>query len=297
MVHVQNLLIHRPLALLLRVLRRSSKLPIVAYCCQLPSLSLSHWLQVFRKDPREAFSTKLGMLAPVFTTTWTIDNVDVTIASSAFIRDHISSPKQRRNIEVIYPFLRPDSFREKLAAPCGRSGPPKILYLGSHKVLRGEEDFLRMLAILRTSFPDIEGVAITTYPIPKRVHRQVESLGIGKSVKFLSRGMELDVGSLMADSDLYVFTGMPPIGSIDPPLSIIESLILGTPVASYDAGGIREVLDADNLVKYGDRNALSELATKLLEKKGARRQRPDLLESFSSETAARRFEAIYHKVV
>ncbi len=296
LVHVQNLLIHRPLALLLRVLHRSSKLPIVAYCCQLPSLSLSHWVHVFRKDPKEAFSTKLGMLAPAFTTRWTIDNVDVTIASSAFIRDHISSPKHRRNVEVIHPFLRPDSLREKLAAPSARSGPPRLLYLGSHKVLRGEEDFLTTLAILRAKFPDIEGVAITTHPIPKRVQRQVESLGIEKSVKFLSRDIELDVPALMETSDLYVFTGLPPIGSIDPPLSIIESLILGTPVASYDAGGISEVLDADNLVKYGDRNALAELATKLLEKRGTKRQRPDLLESFSSETAVKRFEDIYHKV-
>ncbi len=295
-VHVQNLLIHRPLSLLLRIFRRSSKLPIVAYCCQLPSLSLSHWVQVFRKDPKEAFSTKLGMLAPAFATRWTIDNVDVTIASSAFIRDHISSPKQHRNVEVIHPFLRQDILKEKLAAPSARYGPARLLYLGSHKVLRGEEDFLSMLAILRKSFPDMEGVAITTHPIPKRVQRQVESLGIEESVKFLSRAIELDVPSLMEASDLYVFTGLPPIGSIDPPLSIIESLILGTPVASYDAGGIGEVLNSDNLVEYGDRNALAELATKLLKERGARRQRPDLLKSFSSEAAVKRFEEIYHKV-
>jgi glycosyltransferase involved in cell wall biosynthesis len=236
------------------------------------------------------------MLAPAFATRWTIENVDVAIASSAFIRDRISSPKQRRNVEVIHPFLRPDILRERLGTPSARSGPPRLLYLGSHKILRGEEDFLELLAILRTRIPDIEGVAITTHPIPKRVHRQVESLGIEKSVKFLSRDIELDVPSLMETSDLYVFTGLPPVGSIDPPLSIIESLILGTPVASYDAGGISEVLDSDNLVRYGDRKALSKLAITLLEKKGTTRQRPDLLESFSSETAVKRFEEIYHKV-
>jgi glycosyltransferase involved in cell wall biosynthesis len=292
-LHVQNLVIHRSLAVLLRLFRRRSRLPIVAYCCQLPALSVSHWLRVLRKDPKEALSSKLGMLAPAFATRWTIKNIDSIIASSSFIREHLSWPTHSRQIEVIYPFIRRDNLRVRLSSNNGRSGPPKLLYLGNHKVLRGEEDFLITLAALKRKLPDVEGTAITTHPIPPRTQRLVERLGIAKSVNFLPRSVQLDVPALMEASDMYMFTGLPPIGSIDPPVTIIEALILGTQVLSYDAGGIKEIVDQDRLVTYGDTAALAEQAFQLLQRRTEKRPRPDLLEAFSSENAAKQFEKIY----
>jgi len=296
-VHLQNMIIHRNLAPALWSLSRKSELPIVAYCCQLPTLSLSNWLHVFRKDPKEALSTKLGMLAPAFITSWTIRRVSLVVASSRFIKRKLAASRPNREIEVVPPFLRNERVALQATSVRKSHEHPQILYLGNHKALRGEEDFLRMLSLVKRELPEVRGVAVTTYPLPSRVPALLNSLSLEGSVEFLSRNVDLDIPGLIRSSDLYVFTGQSPAGSIDPPLSIIESLILGTPVLSYDTGGIGEVLDQNSLVGYEDYTSLAELACKVLRRNGANNPRPELLSTYGSEAAAKRFEEIYHGLI
>jgi len=296
-VHLQNMIIHRNLAPALWSLSRKSELPIVAYCCQLPTLSLSNWLHVFRKDPKEALSTKLGMLAPAFITSWTIRRIGLVVASSRFIKRKLAASRPNREIEVVPPFLRNERVALQATSVRKSHEHPQILYLGNHKALRGEEDFLRMLSLVKRELPEVRGVAVTTYPLPSRVPALLNSLSLEGSVEFLSRNVDLDIPGLIRSSDLYVFTGQSPAGSIDPPLSIIESLILGTPVLSYDTGGIGEVLDQNSLVGYEDYTSLAELACKVLRRNGANNPRPELLSTYGSEAAAKRFEEIYHGLI
>lgn len=296
-VHLQNMIIHRNLAPALWSLSRKSELPIVAYCCQLPTLSLSNWLHVFRKDPKEALSTKLGMLAPAFITSWTIRRISLVVASSRFIKRKLAASRPNREIEVVPPFLRNERVALQATSVRKSHEHPQILYLGNHKALRGEEDFLRMLSLVKRELPEVRGVAVTTYPLPSRVPALLNSLSLEGSVEFLSRNVDLDIPGLIRSSDLYVFTGQSPAGSIDPPLSIIESLILGTPVLSYDTGGIGEVLDQNSLVGYEDYTSLAELACKVLRRNGANNPRPELLSTYGSEAAAKRFEEIYHGLI
>ena len=296
-VHLQNMIIHRNLAPALWSLSRKSELPIVAYCCQLPTLSLSNWLHVFRKDPKEALSTKLGMLAPAFITSWTIRRISLVVASSRFIKRKLAASRPNREIEVVPPFLRNERVALQATSVRRSHEHPQILYLGNHKALRGEEDFLRMLSLVKRELPEVRGVAVTTYPLPSRVSALLNSLSLEGSVEFLSRNVDLDIPGLIRSSDLYVFTGQSPAGSIDPPLSIIESLILGTPVLSYDTGGIGEVLDQNSLVGYEDYTSLAELACKVLRRNGANNPRPELLSTYGSEAAAKRFEEIYHGLI
>ncbi len=296
-VHLQNMIIHRNLAPALWSLSRKSELPIVAYCCQLPTLSLSNWLHVFRKDPKEALSTKLGMLAPAFITSWTIRRISLVVASSRFIKRKLAASRPNREIEVVPPFLRNERVALQATSVRKSHEHPQILYLGNHKALRGEEDFLRMLSLVKRELPEVRGVAVTTYPLPSRVSALLNSLSLEGSVEFLSRNVDLDIPGLIRSSDLYVFTGQSPAGSIDPPLSIIESLILGTPVLSYDTGGIGEVLDQNSLVGYEDYTSLAELACKVLRRNGANNPRPELLSTYGSEAAAKRFEEIYQGLI
>ena len=296
-VHLQNMIIHRNLAPALWSLSRKSELPIVAYCCQLPTLSLSNWLHVFRKDPKEALSTKLGMLAPAFITSWTIRRISLVVASSRFIKRKLAASRPNREIEVVPPFLRNERVALQATSVRKSHEHPQILYLGNHKALRGEEDFLRMLSLVKKELPEVRGVAVTTYPLPSRVSALLNSLSLEGSVEFLSRNVDLDIPGLIRSSDLYVFTGQSPAGSIDPPLSIIESLILGTPVLSYDTGGIGEVLDQNSLVGYEDYTSLAELACKVLRRNGANNPRPELLSTYGSEAAAKRFEEIYQGLI
>ena len=296
LIHVQNLIIHRSLAPMLWTLRRKSKLPIVAYCCQLPSLSVSHWFQVLRTDPWEAISTKLGMIAPASATNWALRRVSQIVASSRFVKSRLEPSKPAREIRVVPPFVRTDWLTAKAETPLAREDPPRILYLGSHKALRGEEDFLRMLAIVKQDIRGVKGVAVTNFPIPERIRNLSKTLGLDDSIKFLSRNIDLDIPGLIQSSSLYVSTSLSPIGSIDPPLTLIESQILGTPVLSYDTGGISEVVDEKRLVRYKDYAGLAKLATETLRRNETRNPRLDLLSTFGSEAAAKNFEAIYRSL-
>lgn len=296
-VHVQNLAVHRSLTPLISALRRKGNLPIVAYCCQLPRLSFSNWMEVFRKDPGEAFSSKLGMLAPAFTAYWSMKIASKAVASSQFIGEELARFVPKERVEIVPPFLRSERLtsREKKAGK--RNECPVVLYLGSHKALRGEDDFLLAMSLLKKEYPTIEGIAVTPHPLPHRVESMVRKLGLDGSIKFPPRNVPLDVLSLIESSDLYVFTGLSPVGSIDPPLTIVESLILGTPVASYDTGGIREVLNESNLVPYHDYTALAKTASEILRSHASRKPRPDLLTTYGSENAAMRFEHIYEELI
>ena len=297
LVHLQNLIIHRSFAPFVGLFRRHSRVPLVAYCCQLPRLSFPVWVEVLKKDPSEALFNKLGMLAPSLITEWTTRTIDKTIASSRFIRDQLARSRPNRSIDIIPPFFNTERLKLAQKSPKVGSDSLKVLYLGSHKVLRGEEDFLLMLALLREEFRDLEGIAVTTQPIPSRIRRLIVTHSLDRAVKFLSRSVDLDIPSLIKSVDLYAFTGLSPIGSIDPPLSIIESLILGTPVVSYNTGGIAEILGEDRLVKYGDYVSMANTARRFLDGKLKDEPRPDLLARFSSQRAAKLFESVYETLV
>jgi glycosyltransferase involved in cell wall biosynthesis len=293
-LHVQNLIVHRSLAGLVKSLKIETKAPVVAYCCQLPTLSVSNWLRVLKKDPREAFSSKLGMLAPQFLTRSAMESIDMVISSSKYIQKHLDKAQDQKR--VVHPFVNALSLRPHMLQRTSTSAPKRLLYLGNHRVLRGEDDFLRMFAHLKKEIPDVRATLVTTIPIPKRIRRLVGRLGIAGAIEFLPRNVQLDVLGLIEASDLFVFTGLPPVGSIDPPLTLIESIIIGTPVASYDAAGINEVVDSNNLVKYGDIRSLAEVALKQLQSDLTRRPRPDLLEKFSSQNATSRFVGLYQSL-
>lgn len=297
LIHIQNLIIHRSLAGLVKALKKKSRVPVAAYCCQLPVLSISHWLKILRKDPEEAFSSKIGMLAPAFLTKSAMKSIDMTIASSKYLQQRLSGIEDIDSSLVIHPFVSVDNIKHHFPTNNRRTNDSSLLYLGNHRVLRGEDDFLKMVARLKQSIPNVKATLVTTQPIPRRIQRIVESEGLAASVEFVPRGVQQDIPGLIEGSDLYVFTGLPPVGSIDPPLTIIESMILGTPVLSYDAGGISEVVPRERLVRYGDIENLARRARESLKTSSAKNPRHDLLEKFSSESATRRFEELYEKLV
>ena len=291
LLHIQNLIVHRSLAGLVKSLKRETKAPVVAYCCQLPTLSVSNWLRVLKKDPREAFSSKLGMLAPQFLTRSAMEQIDMVISSSRYIQRHLDQIQDEKR--VVHPFVNATNLRPHMVARDQRPGQKRLLYLGNHRVLRGEDDFLRMFAVLKKDIPDVKATLVTTIPIPNRIRRIVDRLRIAGTIEFLPRNVQLNVLGLIEASDLFVFTGLPPVGSIDPPLTLIESLIIGTPVVSYDAGGISEIIHSDNLVKYGDIDSLAQAAHKQIQSTTVKKPRPDLLQTFSSENATSRLVELY----
>lgn len=303
LLHIQNLIIHRSLFHLVESLKEKSKLPIVSYCCQLPTLPIRQWLRILQKDPREAFSSKIGMLAPSFLANRAFKNVDMIVTSSQYLRRHLvdRATISNESSKVVYPFV--SSIQDATRDPDTFEGSsrPTVLYLGSHRVLRGEDDFLHMLFRLKNKVPNINATLVTPHPIPRRIERLVQKYQLSDSLQFLARGIQLDFHQLLRQCNAYVFTGLPPVGAIDPPLTIIEALILGTPVASYDAGGISEVLPRQQLVPYGNIGKLVDRVGNLIDNNTNKNSvdkifRPDLLEKYGSENAVRTFENFYEEL-
>jgi glycosyltransferase involved in cell wall biosynthesis len=300
LVHIQNLIIHRSLSGLVKSLKDKTRVPILSYCCQLPSMSAGHWMKILRKDPKEAFSSKIGMLAPTFLANAAVKNVDMIVTSSHYLEQRLVNKTMRSkdHSRVVYPFVSSVGVRTLERDQVSRNNSnPQLLYLGSHRVLRGEHDFLVMMARLKTDLPNVHATLVTPQPLPRRIERLVHKHQLSASLQYLSREVQLNFADLLRRCDAYVFTGLPPVGSIDPPLTIIEALILGTPVISYDAGGISEVLAEGQLVPYGKVSELTHRVKNLIDNNPhVKIPRPDLLEKYGSENAVRSFEKFYEEL-
>src|SRR5437899_3696919 len=172
------------------------------------------------KVPKEVLYTKLGMLAPAFITALTIRRISLVVASSRFIKRKLAASRPNREIEVVPPFLRNERVALQATSVRRSHEHPQILYLGNHKALRGEEDFLRMLSLVKRELPEVRGVAVTTYPLPSRVSALLNSLSLEGSVEFLSRNVYLDITGIIRYRDLYVFSGQCPARYIDTTFSI-----------------------------------------------------------------------------
>jgi glycosyltransferase involved in cell wall biosynthesis len=240
------------------------------------------------------------MLVPSFQTTSAIKNVDITVASSYYLLHHLLGNTAIHNGDsrVVYPFIMEDRLERVVSNyNIQNSAIPTVLYLGSHRVLRGEDDFLKMIGNVKKNIPNVQATLVTPDPIPSRIKRLINRYELTDALKFLPRGVQLDLADLMVKSQVYVFTGLPPVGAIDPPLTIIEALIMGTPVVSYNAGGISEILAEENLVNYGDVEELTNQVKTILEGSSVKHPRPGLLERYGSENATRNFEKFYNELV
>jgi glycosyltransferase involved in cell wall biosynthesis len=146
--------------------------------------------------------------------------------------------------ELYYPGFQPDTaWRQKWE----REFPPltgkRLLTLpGRLTRLKGHEDFLRLLAALRTTQPELHGVIVGgAHPRKQDYLRElkklVAQLNLEAHVTFT--GQRSDLREILAVSDLVFALSIQPeaFGR-----TTLEALALGRPVIGYDHGGVGELL-------------------------------------------------------
>jgi len=104
------------------------------------------------------------------------------------------------------------------------------------------------------------------------LEEQATGLGIRGRTRFL--GWRRDLSTIYGATDLFMLTSR----NEGTPVALIESLASGVPGVSTDVGGVRDVLDSEEiglLAPFGDARALAESALMLLSEPARRRQMGD----------------------
>ena len=132
---------------------------------------------------------------------------------------------------------------------------------------KGQEDFLEIIARLKTSTPDVHGL-IVGEPHPRRrqfleeLKQKTSALGLENHITFT--GHRGDLREIMAVSSIVLSLSREPeaFGR-----TTIEALSLGVPVIGYCHGGVGEQLSAvlpEGCVTVGDVGTVADLAKRWL---------------------------------
>lgn len=122
------------------------------------------------------------------------------------------------------------------------TGKQLLLLPGRITRLKGHEDFLRLIATLRKTNPQIHGVIVGDVHPKKRAYldelkQQVQQLGLTNDVTFV--GHRSDLREVMAVTQVVFSLSTSPESF---GLTTLEALALGRPVIGYDHGGVGELL-------------------------------------------------------
>ncbi len=140
--------------------------------------------------------------------------------------------------------VRPRRGRGEVRAALGVEGEcPVILMVGRLARQKNYPFFLRAMAHLRETNPDLTGLVAGQGPLEAELQSLVGTLGLAEVVHFL--GPRDDIPDLMVAADLVVLTsdweGFPN--------TLLEAMWLRRPVVATDVGGCREVV-ADGETGY-----------------------------------------------
>lgn len=182
-------------------------------------------------------------------------------------------------IRVIHRGVSPDEFPRNYQPPnywldAWHAEHP---YLAGKKVLllpgritrwKGQQDFIRLIASLKSGGHPIHGLILGDTHPKKRVYKRelqnlAANLGVANEVSFL--GHRSDVREVMTTCDIAFSLSRNPeaFGRVS-----LEAASLGRPVIGYDHGGVAEqlsVLFPQGLVTLGDTDALRKTTIRLLD--------------------------------
>jgi glycosyltransferase involved in cell wall biosynthesis len=147
------------------------------------------------------------------------------------------------------------------------AGKQLLLLPGRITRLKGHDAFLRLIAALRKTNPQVHGVIVgDTHPRKRAYQTELQQLGqqlgLASDVTFV--GHRSDLREIMAASQLICSLSTSPESF---GLTTLEALALGRPVLGYDHGGVGELLRdlyPAGRVPLGDETALLATAQTLL---------------------------------
>ena len=155
-------------------------------------------------------------------------------------------------------------FRRRYGIPLDA---PLVGTVGRLRPWKGQDRFLRALALVRETVPEVWGVVVGGTPFgvaddyPQRLRRLAADLGLSGRVVFT--GHLEDVRPSLAAMDLFVHPGDPePFG-----LVILEAMAMGKPVVAFAHGALPEIVvdgETGRLTAPVDEDALAGALTPLL---------------------------------
>jgi glycosyltransferase involved in cell wall biosynthesis len=160
-----------------------------------------------------------------------------------------SSLRPRRDTFVVHPGVDPidppsadavKQVRDEIGADPGR---PVLGIVGRLQPWKGQHEFLRALATLRTNRMDVHGLIVggnawnLSPDYERELHDLALDLGLTESVTFT--GQVEDAMPYIAAMDVLVSASAEePFGIV-----LVEAMALGLPVVAVDAAGPREIVD------------------------------------------------------
>lgn len=188
----------------------------------------------------------------------TYQYIDAVICPSKFMKKILSSdPVLAQKSIVLHNFAEKAEWKGFDAEAGGVPKKEYVLYFGRFS----EEKGIRTLARVCRKLPQVHFIFAGSGPL----EGEIEGLENGKNVGFQSGG---DLERLIREARFSVF---PSEWYENCPLSVIESLMYGTPVLGAEIGGIPELIDAGKtgeLFESGNGRELQEKILKLWNDQG-----------------------------
>jgi glycosyltransferase involved in cell wall biosynthesis len=210
---------------------------------------------------------------------------------------------RRDRIHVVHNGLDPSQFlvdrrasRTELLRAAG--APDAAFMVGTVGRLAHEKDhqlFLRVLADVRRTRPEVHGVVIGDGPLRADLEACAASLGISGAVSFL--GERHDVVRLMAGLDAFMLPSI--IEGF--PNALLEAVFLGVPSVASHVGGCPDVLgDEGRTFAVGHAAGARDALTALVDDPAsaaaiAERVRRRALEMFTADHTTRTWLALYER--
>ena len=173
------------------------------------------------------------------------DLADVVITPSASVRDVMLGFGVRRPIEVIEngvdlrPFINPSAPKTKTEL-----GIPEtavlLIYVGRLAVEKNMETLLRQTAVAHDIAPDIHLAIIGNGRARADLERLAVELGMDGYTHFLGSIPYDEISNYLAAADLFATASVTEVH----PLTIIEAMAAGLPIAATASPGIKDTVDA-----------------------------------------------------
>jgi len=142
---------------------------------------------------------------------------------------------------------------------------PYLLFLSNLIPEKGALDFVEIARQLAGNHPRLDFLiagAVADEAFAQQVHAAIEKFNLVGRVKVIGAvSVDREKWSLVANAQMLVFPSTYPFEA--QPLTIVEALSTGTPVAAYDTGGIRDIVDDGNNGILGSAEALDEFAERI----------------------------------
>lgn len=171
---------------------------------------------------------------------------DVIITPSASVRDVMRSFGVTQRIEIIpngielQPFSQPQNPAKR--ADFGID-PDAILliYTGRLAAEKGLDKLITQVALAREIVPKLALLLVGKGPFEAKLRQQVAALGLEEAVTFTGAVPYQQIGNILAMGDIYVTASISEVH----PLSVIEAMAAGLPVAAVASPGISDTVVHD----------------------------------------------------